>query len=57
MATDIPKAKAFRFENYWLLHDDFMAIMQHGWAVPVPQMDTAKMLVAKFTNLRRVLRN
>jgi hypothetical protein len=21
----------FRFENYWLLHDDFMQVMQHGW--------------------------
>jgi hypothetical protein len=40
MATNISKVKAFMFENYWLLHDDFMAIMKHGWAVSVPQMDS-----------------
>jgi hypothetical protein len=31
MTTDIPKSKVFRFDNYWLLHDDFIAVMQHGW--------------------------
>jgi hypothetical protein len=57
MATDIPKAMAFQFENYWFLHDDFMAVMQHGWEVPVFLQDVAKRLVAKFKNLIRVLKN
>jgi hypothetical protein len=30
MKNDIPKSKVFRFENYWLLHEDFMPAMQHG---------------------------
>jgi hypothetical protein len=57
MSTDIPKSKVFRFENYWLLHDDFIQVMQHGWNVPVPYSDKAKRLGGKFKNLRRVLRN
>jgi hypothetical protein len=57
MSTDIPKSKVFRFENYWLLHDDFMQVMQHGWNIPVPYSDKAKRLGGKFKNLRRVLRN
>jgi hypothetical protein len=57
MSTDIPKSKVFRFENYWLLHNDFMQVMQHGWNVPVPYSDKAKRLGGKFKNLRRVLRN
>jgi hypothetical protein len=24
ISTDIPRASVFRFENYWLLHDEFM---------------------------------
>jgi hypothetical protein len=57
MATDIPKAMTFQFENYWFLHDDFMVVMQHGWEVPVFLQDVAKRLVAKFKNLIRVLKN
>jgi hypothetical protein len=56
MTTDIPKAKVFRFENHWLLHDEFMPVMEHKWNVVVPSVDSAKRLMAKFKNLRRVLR-
>jgi len=56
VSTDIPKPRVFRFENYWLLHDDFIQVMQHGWNVPTHHMDKAKKLVAKFKNLRRVLK-
>jgi hypothetical protein len=34
-----------------------MAVMQHGWDVPVSHQDVAKRPVAKFKNLRRVLKN
>jgi hypothetical protein len=34
ISTDIPQAKIFRFENYWLLHEDFPAVVSHGWQVP-----------------------
>lgn len=26
----IPSARIFRFENYWMQHPDFMAIVQHS---------------------------
>jgi hypothetical protein len=35
ISTDVPKAKVFHFENYWLLHDEFMKWMEHGWNVPM----------------------
>jgi hypothetical protein len=44
------------FENYWLEHDQFMEVVAHGWNIPVQQQDAAKLLTAKFKNLRRVLR-
>jgi hypothetical protein len=52
MNTDVPKAKNFRFENHWLLHEEFMPVMQHGWNLAVSPMDNAKKLMAKFKNLR-----
>lgn len=54
--TDIPKGRIFRFENYWMEHPDFFSIVQHGWNVPVPVDDKAKLISAKFKNLRRVLK-
>jgi hypothetical protein len=33
-----------------------MQVMQHGWEVPGAQQVQAKKMVAKFKNLRRVLR-
>jgi hypothetical protein len=33
-----------------------MQVFMHGWNVPVAQEDKAKRIVAKFKNLRRVLR-
>jgi hypothetical protein len=55
MTTDIPKAKVFQFKNYWLLHDEFMSVIQHGWNLAVMPDDRAKRLMAKFKNLRRAL--
>lgn len=54
--TDVPKGNLFRFENYWMEHDNFMAIVQHGWSLPTHQTDKAKIVIAKFKNLRRVLK-
>jgi hypothetical protein len=56
ISNDIPKARIFRFENYWLLHDDFMQVMQLGWSIPVGSSDKAKRIMGKFKNLRRVLK-
>lgn len=54
--TIIPSARIFRFENYWMQHPDFMAIVQHRWSLPTGQNDKAKHISAKFKNLRRVLK-
>jgi hypothetical protein len=37
-------------------HEHFMAIVAHGWNLPVFQTDKVKCLSAKFKNLRRVLK-
>lgn len=47
----------FRFENYWMEHDHFLQVVQHGWSVPVTCSDPAKIIMARFKNLRRVLRS
>jgi hypothetical protein len=39
-----------------LEHEHFLAVVAHGWAVPTFQTDSAKILSAKFKNLRRVLK-
>jgi hypothetical protein len=54
--TSIPKTSIFRFENYWMEHEHFLAVVAHGWAIPTFQIDSAKILSAKFKNLRRVLK-
>jgi hypothetical protein len=40
-----------------MLHEDFMEVLQHGWSILVSSLDKAKLLGAKFKNLRRVLRS
>ena len=54
--TLLPKGKVFRFENYLMEHEHFMDIVQHGWSLPTSQTDTAKIITAKFKNLRRVIK-
>jgi hypothetical protein len=57
MTIDIPKSKVFQFENYWLLHEDFLLVMHHGWNLHILPQDRAKKLMTKFKNLRKVLRS
>jgi hypothetical protein len=54
--TKIPKAKKFRFENYWLSHSDFQSVVQAAWNIPVEFSDSAKRVNGKFKNLRRSLK-
>jgi hypothetical protein len=56
IGTKIPRAKVFRFENYWLEHSDFKTIVQSIWNIPVGFTDSAKKINAKFKNLRRGLK-
>jgi hypothetical protein len=56
MATDIPKPHTFRFDKFWLLHEEFMQVFENGWNIPCNHPDKARRLVAKYKTLRRVLR-
>lgn len=56
ISTDVPKTPRFRFENYLMEHEQFLAVVQHGWGLPTVQTDTAKRITEKFKNLRRVLK-
>lgn len=56
ISTNIPHAHIFRFENHWLLHDDFLDQVQQSWSAPSQFLDAAKNLIAKFKNLRSTLR-
>lgn len=56
ISTQIPKPKAFRFENYWLNLQDFQSLLQDSWNSPLPPMDPAKTLSAKYKRLRKTLK-
>jgi hypothetical protein len=45
-----------RFENYWLQCDDFLNQVALGWTTESHHSDAAKLLTAKFKNLRKVLK-
>lgn len=54
--TIIPKGGTFRFENYLMEHEHFLDIVNHGWSLPTQQTDMEKVILAKFKNLRRVIK-
>ena len=56
IGTSIPKARVFRFENYWLLHSDSKQVVANAWNIPVGNLDAARCLTAKFKNLSRALK-
>lgn len=56
IATSIPQVHIFRFENHWLEHDDFISVAVNGWNGPAHITDPAKVLTAKFKNLRKELK-
>jgi hypothetical protein len=56
IGSKIPRAKIFRFENYWMQHSSFKEIVQNAWNIPVNYSDNAKRLNGKFKNLRRGLK-
>lgn len=53
---NIPRAKVFRFENFWMEHRDFKQVMQHAWSLPPKHRDKAKSLMARLKDSRRILR-
>jgi hypothetical protein len=42
IGTKIPKARIFRFENFWLSHSSFKEIVQNAWNIPVNYTNSAK---------------
>jgi exonuclease III len=56
IGTKIPRAKIFRFENYWLQHSAFIDIVKNAWNIPVSFTNSAKRINAKFKNVRRALK-
>jgi hypothetical protein len=56
IGTSIPKAKIFRFENYWVDQDGFLDVVQSVWQSEVRANNSATRIVAKFKLLRRVLK-
>ena len=55
--TKIPKGSIFHFENHWLEHSDFYSVVQQHRTAPVHIIDAAKILTAKFKNLRVALKS
>jgi hypothetical protein len=56
IGTSIPKARVFRFENYWLQHSDFKQIVENSWKILVGYTDPAKRITAKLKNLRKSIK-
>jgi len=54
--TPIPKGRIFEFENYLMEHEQFVNIVHHGWSLPTFQTNAAKIITAKFKNLKMVIK-
>jgi hypothetical protein len=54
--SKVPKPKIFRFENFWLQFDEFMAAFQNSWTGLPSLLDKAKNLTAKFKFTRKILK-
>jgi hypothetical protein len=52
IATHIPKAHIFRFENHWVEQPGFIDLVKEVWAWPVRSSSAAGILSAKLKNLR-----
>lgn len=56
IGTHIPRAKIFRFENYWFQIDGFKQIVQNIWCQDVQEPNNAKCITAKLKRLRKGLK-
>ena len=54
--TNIPKAKIFRFENYWMEYDDFLPLVESIWYQSIYYGDAAKRISAKLKLLSGALK-
>lgn len=56
ISTLIPKNRAFRFEKFWLKHQDYQNNLIQSWDLPTVSNDRAKLITAKLKCLRKYLR-
>lgn len=49
--TSIPKSQLFRFENFWLEHNNFKETVQSIWSQPLQEDNSAKLITAKSKRL------
>jgi tRNA U34 5-methylaminomethyl-2-thiouridine-forming methyltransferase MnmC len=55
--TEVPKPKIFRFENFWLEHSSFQAVLQQAWALPSNKFDPALRLTSKLKASRKHIKD
>ena len=56
IATCIPKATIFRFENYWVDMPGFFDCVQQSWSAPTTKKNATAVLTEKFKRLRNDLK-
>lgn len=56
IGTTMPKSKIFRFEFFWLEHQDFKKVVKDIWDQPIQEEDSAKIITTKFKRLRKRLK-
>lgn len=56
MSTSIPRNFVFRFENFWLKHQDYPNIPGQIWGTQQNTNDSTKLISAKLKGLRKCLR-
>jgi hypothetical protein len=54
--TDIPKARIFRFENYWVDMSSFLDYVSKSWALDSCKSYNSAILADKLKGLRYALR-
>jgi hypothetical protein len=54
--TEVPKSAIFRFENFWLEHNNFRQVFKQAWEAPNQKNDPAFRLTTKLKLARKTLK-
>lgn len=54
--TSMPHSNIFRFENWWMEHENFLPMVELVWQNSIHYVDAAKIINAKFKILRKHLK-
>jgi hypothetical protein len=54
--TKIPKSKIFRFENFWVKHNDFFVTVHNSWIKNFRETNSVKRISSSFKRLRADLK-